>query len=136
MGLAVLMMFTTLLVACSGGTPTPPVKKLVDLDKLVANNMTLSQLNTLMTPALKLTGTIYPATRVEKATDGSWIVMNKASDIKPGETAPFQVFLFPPAKATPNNYYAVFFKGDLIIGKAWFDRQGGAVALSYLTGGK
>ncbi len=136
LGTAVLMVLSASLAACSGGTPKPPVKKLLDLDKLVMENMTLDQVNILMTPTLNQTGTLYPATRVEKSAKGNWIVQYKEENVKQGETAPFQVLFFPPSKAVPNKYYAIFLKGNMVIGKSWFDLQGGAVIESDLKGGE
>jgi len=133
--LAVLVVSTMLLVACSG-TPTPPVKKLIDLDKLVTNNMTLDQVRAIMTPQLQITGTIYPATRVELQSDGSWVINYRESDLAAGETPQYKVYLFPPSSAVPNNYFTIFFKNDVVFGKSWFDLQGGIVAESNLKGTK
>ena len=89
--------------------------------------MTLDQVNALMTPALKLAGTMNPATRIEISAKGNWIVQYKAANVPAGQTAPYKVFLFSPSKTMPNNFYAIFFSNDTVLGKSFFDLQGGAV---------
>ncbi len=134
LGMIVTTVFSLLLAACGGdGTPKPPVGKLIDLDKLVTNNMTVDQVNALLTPDLKGTAKLYQANTVQQSADGSWVVTTKQGGFKTGETGPYQVLLFTPTKSG-DKYYAVFFKANAIFGKSWFDPSGGAFIETLLKG--
>jgi hypothetical protein len=132
--IVITMVFSLLLVACgNSGPPVPPVSKMVDLDKLVANNMTVDQVNALLKPELKSTATLYQATTAQQSADGSWVVTTKKGGFKTGETGPYQVLYFTPSKAG-DKYYAVFFKANVVFGKSWFDLSGGAFIEKLLQG--
>jgi len=121
------------LAGCGGGTPTPPVKTLINLDKLVTVNMTVSQVYALMTPALKATSILYQADSITQTAKGNWSVTTKQGGYGAGETGPYQALLFTPAKSG-QDYYAVFFKADAVIAKSWFSPQGGVVIEAILQG--
>ena len=133
LNVVMMALLSLFLAACSGGTPKPPVSKLTDLDKLVTNNMTVDQVNTLLTPALKSTSQVYKASNVAEAADGGWSLASKAGGYAAAETAPFQVMLFTPAKAG-DKYFAIFFEGNAVIGKSWFDANGGLNIETLLKG--
>jgi len=131
--IAILSTLILLLSACSGGTPTPPVKKLTDLDKVIINKMSVEQVYSLMTSDLKATSVLYPAQRVEETSTDNWVVASKSGGFAEGEEAPYQVLLFTPAKAG-TEYYLVFFKDDAVFGTAWFTAQYGKLVEKILKG--
>ena len=132
-GIIAAALLSTLLVGCSGGTPKPPVKTLVNLDKLVTVNMTVDQVYALMTPALKATSVLYQADSIQQTAKGNWSVSTKQSGYAAGETGPYQALLFTPARAG-NEYYIVFFKANVVMAKSWFSPQGGVVIEAILKG--
>jgi len=132
-GVALLLVMVTLLAGCSG-TPRPPVGKLFDLDAVVTEGITVSQFEALMKPPLKTTGILYPAQEVALV-EGGWKVVGKEGGFKPGETIPFRVYFFPPDRVG-TQYYLVFFDGDSLIGKAWFESRFAIVVEQILRGEK
>lgn len=132
LGTTILVVVSALLVAC-GGTPKPPVSNLINLDKLVTDNMTIDQVDALMTTKLKATSMLYQAQSVVQTTDGNWEVASKDGGFAPGETGAYQVILFAPAKGE-DKYYAIFFKANVVMGKSWFDARGGVIIEKLLTG--
>jgi len=120
--IAITTMFSLLMVGCgSSGPPKPPVSKLIDLDELVTDNMTLDQVYALMKPVLKGTSTLYQATKVA-LTDAGWTVGSKEGGFAATEVGTYQVLFFKPAE-TGDEYYMVFFKDNAVMGKSWFTYQ-------------
>jgi len=132
LALIVLVVMTGLLSACNG-TPKAPVSKQLDLDKLVAENMTLSQVNDLMAPALKSTYILYQAESITSSGTGSWSVKVPKGGFAAGETGEYQVMFFKPEKSR-TEYFAIFFKANICIGKAWFSGSYGLLIEQTLKG--
>ncbi len=133
-GILTLTIALMTLVGCGGGgTPVPPVSKLIDLDKLVMNGQIITQVQALMTPALQGTVTLYQAQTIELTGKGNWTVISKEGGFKAGETGPFQALWFQPEK-TSSKSYGVFFKENVVIGKAWFDSRNAAIIEALLQG--
>jgi hypothetical protein len=120
-GIVIVTILSLLLSGCSG-TPKAPVGKLLDLDKLVTENMTVDQVNALLKPALKQTGTLYQAESIELTAKGNWIVDSKSGGFAAGEEGPYQVLFFTPVKVG-TEYYLVFFKDNAVMAKVWFSAQ-------------
>jgi hypothetical protein len=131
LGLTMMLLVTSLLVACSG-TPKPPVSKQINLDKLVTENMTIEEVNALMTPALKATYTLYQASQVTQNV-GAWAVNVPEGGFAPGVTADYQVMFFHPDKGR-SEYYGIFFKNGLCLGTGWFGSSGGQLMEKVLKG--
>ena len=132
-GVALVVLVSVSLAACTGGTPKAPVKTLVNLDKLVAVNMTLDQVYALIAPSLKLTSVLYQAETIELTDKGNWKVASKEGGYQAGEEGPYQALFFTPAKAG-TEYYVVFFKDNIVMAKAWFSPQYGVVIEAMLKG--
>jgi hypothetical protein len=126
-----LTVLSMLLVGC-GGTPTPPVKSTNNLNKLVTDGQTVEQVYALMSDSLKSTSVLYQATKIEESTSG-WGIVSKDGGFSAGETGAFQVLYFKPAKATAQSF-AVFFKANAVIGKAWFSAQNSSFIENILQG--
>ena len=120
-GIVIVIILSLLLSGCSS-TPKAPVGKLLDLDELVTENMTVDQVNALLKPALKETSTLYQAESIELTAKGNWIVDSKSGGFAAGEEGPYQVLFFIPAKAG-TEYYLVFFKDNAVMDKVWFSAQ-------------
>ena len=120
-GIVIVTILSLLLSGCSS-TPKAPVGKLLDLDELVTENMTVDQVNALLKPALKETSTLYQAESIELTAKGNWIVDSKKGGFAAGEEGPYQVLFFTPAKAG-TEYYLVFFKDNAVMAKVWFSAQ-------------
>jgi hypothetical protein len=133
LGITIVTMLSMLLVGCQSGPPKPPVSKLLDLDELVAENMTLDQVYDLLKPELEQNSTLYQATNLELTATGSWNVTSKQSGYDEGEVGPYQVLFFTPDKSG-EDYYLVFFKENAVIGKAWFVPKTAAVFKAILKG--
>ena len=135
MCMSVAVLLSLPLAGCAGSsrTPTPPVKTLIDLDKLVAVNMTVDQVYTLMTPDLKSTSVFYQAQNIELVASGNWKIVSKDGGYKADETGPYQALFFTPTKAGIQ-YYVVFFKDNIVMAKAWFTAQFGVVVEALLQG--
>ena len=130
LGVAIITVLSMLLVGCESGPPKPPVSKLLDLDELVATDMTLDEVYALVKPELKNTSTLYQAAGLELTATGSW----KVTSLEKGETVgDYQVLFFPPAKSG-EDYLLVFFKENVVIGKAWFLSKAAAVMKAVLQG--
>jgi hypothetical protein len=95
--------------------------------------MTLEQVYSMLTPALKGTSKFYQAQKAVLGTSGSWTIASKKGGFATGETGPYQVLFFTPAKAG-REYYAVFFKDNAVFGKTWFSYQYGIYVESILKG--
>ncbi|MDD5190817.1 MAG: hypothetical protein PHE50_07230 [Dehalococcoidales bacterium] len=134
LGLTALVLITSLLVGCSG-TPKAPVSKQLDLDKLITENMTLDQVNALMKPALKDSYVLYQATTASLNAAGSWAVKVPEGGFAAGKTGDYQVIYFNPEKGK-TEYYAIFFKANVYIGKAWFNGSNGILMQNVLQGKK
>lgn len=134
-GMVLVATLSLMLAGCTGGgTPKAPVKTLLNLDKLVTVNMTVDQVNALMTPALKLTGVLYQADKIEQGNTG-WAVSTKEGGYKAGEQGPFQALFFTPTKAG-DNYLVIFLKGNAVMAKAWFVPQAAVIIEALLQGKK
>ena len=133
LGVALFVIFAMVLAGCSSGTPTPPVKTLINLDKLVAINMTLDQVNAIMTPALKSTSILYQADVIQQTNTGSWQVSTKQDGYAAGEQGAYQALFFTPTRAG-DEYYIVFFKGNIVMAKAWFSPQNAVIIEALLKG--
>lgn len=132
-GIALVVLLSVVLTGCDGGTPTPPVKTLINLDKLVTINMTLDQVYALMTSALKSTSVLYQADLIQQTDKGNWKVSTKQGGYGAGEQGAYQALFFTPARAG-DEYYVVFFKSDIVMAKAWFSPQGAVVIEAILKG--
>jgi len=134
-GTAILTVLVMFLAGCGGGdaTPKPPVGKPIDLDKLVTNGQTLEQVYALMTPELNAVAVLYQADTIELTAKGNWKVATKKGGYQAGETGTYQALWFVPMKPTVE-YYMVFFKANVVIGKAWFAPQNAAVIEKILKG--
>jgi hypothetical protein len=130
---ALFVLFAVVMAGCSSGTPTPPVNTLVKLDKLVAISMTQDQVNALMTPTLKSTSVLYQADVIQQAANGNWAVSAKQGGYAAGEQGAYQALFFTPTRAG-DEYYAVFFKGNIVMAKAWFSPQNAVVIEALLKG--
>jgi hypothetical protein len=133
LGITIVIMLSMLLVGCQSGPPKPPVSKLLDLDELVTENMTLDKVYDLLKPELAETSTLYQATSLELTEAGNWKVTSKQNGYAEGEVGPFQVLFFTPDKSS-EDYYLVFFKENAVIGKAWFIPKTAAVFKAILQG--
>jgi len=136
LGLTIMLLLTSLLAACQSGTPKAPVSKQLDLDKLVTENMTLSQVNDLMSPALKSTYILYQAETITSSGTGdskSWSVKVPKEGYAAGETGEYQVMFFHPEKSR-TEFYTIFFKNNVCIGKAWFSGSYGLLIEQTLKG--
>jgi hypothetical protein len=133
LGIAIVTMLSILLGGCQSGPPKPPVGKLTDLDKLVTENMTLNQVHELLKPELKENSTLYQATGLEVTAAGAWKVTSEQYGYPEGEIGPYQVLFFTPDKSG-EDYYLIFFKDYVVIGKDWFAPKLAAVFKSILQG--
>jgi hypothetical protein len=131
-GIVIVTILSLLLGGCSG-TPKAPVSNLVNLDKLVTENMTVDQVYALLKPALKETSTLYQAQSIELTTKGNWILTSKQGGFAAGEVGPYQVLFFTPTKAG-SNYYLVFFKDNAVMDKVWFASQHAFLIKNILEG--
>jgi hypothetical protein len=129
---AIVMMLSLFPVGCSGGTPKPPVSKLIDLDKLVTDNMTLDEVYVLLKPELKQTGTLYQAEIIEN-TAGGWKIDTKDGGYAEGEEGPYQALFFKPVKSGAQSYMVVF-RAKAVVGKAWFSGTNAFYIEKYLKG--
>jgi len=120
-GIVIVTILSLLLGGCSG-TPKAPVGKLLDLDELVTENMTVDQVYVLLKPALKETSVLYQAESIKLTAKGNWIVNSKPGGFAAGEVGAYQVLFFTPTKAG-SNYYLVFFKDNAVMAKVWFASQ-------------
>jgi hypothetical protein len=131
-GVVAVALLTTLLPAgCSGGS----TGKYLSLEKKIADNMTLEQVNALLSPDLKQASILYQTEKIELTPKGSWVVTSKEGGYKTGETGPYQVLFFTPAKAG-EQYLMVFFKNNVTVGKSWFTSQGAVIIEKILKGEK
>ncbi len=133
LGLTLLLLGTSLLTACSG-TPKAPVSTQFNLDKLVTENMTLDQVNALMKPSLQSTYVLYQA-QSAVLSGGSWAIKVPEGGFAAGVKGDYQVIFFNPEKSK-SEYYAIFFKANVCIGKAWFDSRSGPLMEKVLKGEK
>jgi len=133
LAIAIVTMLSTLLVGCQSGPPKPPVSKLVDLAELVTENMTLDQVYELLKPELKQTSILYQATSLELTAAGNWKLTSLQAGYAEGEVGPYQVLFFTPEESG-ENYYLVFFKENVVIGKDWFTPKLAAVFKGILRG--
>ena len=121
---ALLASLSILLAGCSG-TPKPPVKTTLSLDKLVQTGQTVDQVYALMTPALKNVSKLYQARSVQQNAAGAWELAVKQGGYKTGETDAYQVLIFQPAKAG-DSAFLIFFKSNSEFNKAWFSADSAA----------
>jgi hypothetical protein len=133
LGITIVTMLSMLLVGCQSGPPKPPVSKLLDLDELVTENMTLDQVYELLKPELKQTSTLYQATSLELSASGAWEVKSKPYGYAEGEIGDYQVLFFTPDKSS-EDYYLIFFKDYMVIDKDWFVPKLAAVFKAILEG--
>jgi hypothetical protein len=116
--LVAIILVLSMLVGCSG-TPKPPVGNLEDLDELVTLNMTLDQVYALMKPSLRQTSTLYQVESIQQTASGNWRINNKEGGFAANEAGSYQALWFTPVK-TGDEYYMIAFKGDVVMGKAFF----------------
>jgi hypothetical protein len=128
----VLLTVLSILLAGCGGTPKPPVKNALNLEKLVTNGQSVEQVYALMTPALKDTSVLYQAMNVENTTAG-WVISSKVGGFAAGEPGDFQVLYFGPVKSGGQSF-VIFFKANAVIGKTWFSAQSSAIIENILQG--
>ncbi|MDP2918808.1 MAG: hypothetical protein Q8O43_01115 [Dehalococcoidia bacterium] len=116
-----------LLSGCAGD-----LGKLLDLDKKVTENMSIDQVNAMLTPDLKRVSILYQAENIGRS-DKGWRVTSKEGGFKPGEKGAYQVLIIKPT-APGSKHYIVFFKGDATMGKSWFNSQASGVIERILQG--
>jgi hypothetical protein len=132
LGIVIITILTLLLSGCSG-TPKAPVGKLLDLDELVTEHMTLDQVYALLKPELKDTSVLYQAQNIELTENGNWKVVSKQDGFAAGEEGPYQVLFFTPAKAGAD-YFLVFFQNKAVMAKVWFASQHAVLIKNILLG--
>ncbi len=119
-GLLILLISSSLLAGCIGGTPVPPVDTAQDVAKLVEEGYTLNQVYGLMSPQLKDTIILHRAQTVEqKKFSGAWEFGAVPGGVPEDSDAPYKVLIFPPDKAG-GDCYMIFFENDSVIGSDWF----------------
>lgn len=97
----------TLLTGCNQ-TPTPPVDKAEDLEKLVEIGDTLEYVQSLMTDYLTQRTLIYPAASAEKKENGAWSLKAKEGGRFGDTDAPYVIMLVSPTRSG-GTYYTIFF---------------------------
>lgn len=132
LGIGIVAILSLLLTGCEG-TPKAPVGKLLDLDKLVTENMSVEQVYALCKPDLKQTSTLYQAENIEMTSAGNWKFYTKEGGYEEGETGVYQVLFFTPTKSG-DNYYLVLFKDNAVTDKVWFSSQSATVIEKILKG--
>ena len=130
--IAIIAVISIILTGCNS-TPEPPVSKLLHLDELVTEGMSISQVDALCKPALRQTGTLYQAESVEFTAKGNWKVTSKEGGFEEGEEGPYQALFFTPTKEG-TDYFVVFFKDGKVMDKAWFAQQGAYLIEKILKG--
>ena len=128
----ILLIMCLSLVGC-GGTPVPPVDTAKNIAKLIEKDMTLNQVDDLMSIKLRDTTTLYPARSIEQKADGNWVFTSKEGGFAEGEEVPFHVLVFTPDPVGAD-YYMVFFENESVIGTAWFTAPDAATIQSTLEG--
>lgn len=130
--LAIILAMPFILAACNS-TPKAPVSKLLDLNKLVVEDMTISQVEALCKTELKDTGILYQVEKIELTTSGNWRISSKEGGFTEGEEGAYQAYFFTPTK-TGDDYYAVFFEDGKVIDTAWFTTQSAYLMEKILKG--